>query len=221
MVALVLPSGALDMNTGSGKPREASWWFASGLAVLLILVAASFGKTRTFEGPILDDDHALVLNPHIGSFSASSLRWVLESDFPHNPRFMPAGWLGIDFETRFTGLNPFRLHAYVLILHGLNAAILACVLRRLVLRAGSAGPFRSVLAPLAGAAFYAIHPMRAEALGWESLVFWHQAVLFALGWAWIRLGAEPRPAAECAAYIGSVLSFPAFLGLAPAAAAVD
>ena len=192
-----------------------------GAAVLVAAVFLTFGRALHFAGPILDDDHAVALNPHIGSLSAASLRWIVFPDFVYNARFMPLGWLGVDLETRLTGLNPFRMHAFVLALHAVNSVLLAAVLRRFLLRAGAAGAWGEVAAPLAGASFYALHPMRAETLGWASLGFWHQAVFFALLWAWLRLGARPRPWAEAAAFLGCLLSFPVFLGLAPAAAAAE
>ena len=195
--------------------------FGLGAAVLVALVGLTFGKALHFAGPILDDDHAVALNPHIGSLAPASLRWIVFPDFAHNARFMPLGWLGVDLETRLTGLNPFRMHGFVLALHAVNSVLLAAVLRRFLLRAGATGGWGGVAAPLAGAAFYALHPMRAETLGWVSLGFWHQSVFFALVWAWIRLGVRWRPWAEAAAFLGCLLSFPVFLGLAPAAAAAE
>lgn len=220
-VPTVLPAGASTDVWASPSPKRDDRWFAAGVIILAALVGYCFGQVRHFAGPILDDDHAIVLNPHIGSLSASSLRWIVVPDFIHNPRLMPAGWLGVDLETRITGLNPYRMHVFVLALHALNSVALACVLRRLVIRLGNRGLFSTVLAPLVGASFYALHPMRAETLGWVSLGFWHQAVFFAVLWAWLRLEPVPRPIAEGAAYLMCLLSFPAFLGLAPAAAAVD
>ena len=195
------------------------FWAASG--ALIISLVVTFGRVGGFDGPVLDDTHNLILNPHVGSLSWDNVRWALTPRFDYVPRYMPIGWLGVDLEMGITGLDPGRLRLFGLGVHIVVSLMLACVLRRALILAGAIDEPQAALAAMLGASVYALHPLRVESLGWESGVIWHQALFFLVVAAWVRLGQRRRPWVEAGAYALSLLSYPVALGVAPAVTVVD
>jgi hypothetical protein len=179
------------------------------------MIFLTFGRALEFEGAILDDGRNLILNPHVGSFSAAEVTWALKPDLSYVPRYMPLGWLGIDLQLCLFGLSPFSRHLLLLVLHSVNSVGLAWVILRFLRSRGLSLTPRTVWSAFMAAALYGLHPLRAELAAWSSCVIWHRSLAWLLIWAWFRTGSRPRPVAEATTYLISLLFYPVGLGLAP------
>jgi len=96
--------------------------------------------------------------------------------------YKPLVWAGYYFDSRFWGLKPFGYHWGNVLLHALNALGVYFLLARL----GSGAGDRT--APLLGALFFSLHPLRVESVSWITA---RKDVLFAFFYlaavlAWLR-----------------------------------
>ena len=211
-------------------------WLAAGVALiagLTFLPALGAGFVEW------DDEISIYLNPHIRHLDWASLRWMF-TDVHYNPRYMPLTWLDWALTYRLVGLRPFAYHLGSVLLHAANALLLFGFIRRL--RSGDtihnsavpAGigtelcmvspdlPARVSLAAALGALFWAVHPLRAEPVGWATDRSYPQALCFLLIALHLYLSAvvpargagRPRLAywGAVAAFACAVLSYPIVLG---------
>jgi hypothetical protein len=122
----------------------------------------------TFDFVAFDDDINIVFNPHLGPPGREALEWMF-SDSSYMRRYVPLGWLTFSLVYAGAGLSPVGYHAANLLLHAGNAMlvfwILRCLLRRYDPGRSEGG---TTFAAGAGAAIWALHPMRAETVGWAS-----------------------------------------------------
>lgn len=134
------------------------------------------------NGWIWDDDKYVTQNSTLASLRGLGRIWV---DPAATPQYYPAVYTTFWLERRVFGLNPAGYHLVNVLLHGVNAALLWLLLRRL----GLPGAF------LAGAIF-ALHPVQVESVAWVterknvlSALFYLLALL-----AWLRhRGQAARP----------------------------
>jgi protein O-mannosyl-transferase len=128
---------------------------------LLLLAAATLaafaGVLR--NGWILLDDPTYVLgNAHINKgLTLEGLRWMMRA--PHGGNWHPLTSIAHMLNVQTFGLAPAGHHAVSLVLHALNAVLLAWALARLT---------RSWWPSLFVAAFFALHPLRVESVAWAS-----------------------------------------------------
>jgi Tfp pilus assembly protein PilF len=134
----------------------------------------------TFDFVAFDDDINLLFNPHLGPPGREALEWMF-SDSSYMRRYVPLGWLSFSLVYVCAGLSPVGYHAANLLLHAGNAMLVFWILRCL-LRRYDPGRRESgmTFAAGAGAAFWALHPMRAETVGWASGLFYGASGFFAL-----------------------------------------
>ncbi len=129
--------------------------------VLLLLAAATlaaFGAVLHHDWLRLDDPGYVLENPQIsGGLRPAGLRWALTH--PHGGNWHPLTSASHMLDVTLFGLSPAGPHAVNLLLHILNALLLALVLHRL-----SGAWWRSVLV----AALFALHPLRVESVAWIS-----------------------------------------------------
>ncbi len=129
--------------------------------VLALLAAATFA---VFAGALrcgwvlLDDPQYVLDNPHINrGWRFDDALWFLSHS--HGGNWHPlTSWSHL-LDVQLFGLAPAGPHAVNLLLHVLNAVLLAWVLFRL-----TGGWWRSVLV----AALFALHPLRVESVAWIS-----------------------------------------------------
>lgn len=142
----------------------------ASLAALAALVLAVWGHTVGHEFVALGDDVRIVANPRVVP-EVSASPWSAPRDGAYAP-LADAAWSAL---ARTCGLAPAPFHALNVALH-LAAALLAFALlaacTRLALArdpsAAQRWPAGRLLVPLAGAAFFALHPIQAELVSWAS-----------------------------------------------------
>ncbi len=86
--------------------------------------------------------------------------------------YQPLTWLSASLDYRLSGTDPFSYHFNSLLLHALSAVVLYFVAVRLLRAAFRLGPADDSaalrLAAAAGAALWAVHPLRVESVAWAS-----------------------------------------------------
>ncbi len=199
--------------------RLAYLWLA------LICVAAfwTFKAALGFEFIAIDDSGNITLNPHMGLPSSWNLPWMF-TDVDYVRRYIPLGWLGFSAVFAVAGLSARGYHAANLILHVANTALLFSVLL-IALRRWNPGRSGAwiVSSAAVGAGLWALHPFRAESIGWISGMLYGQAGFFALlsVLAYLRVAAHPAGTAARWAWLGatalgylaSLLTYPIAIGL--------
>jgi protein O-mannosyl-transferase len=210
------------VNRAEASPAE------SRLALLclgLICLATlwAFKSALGFEFIAMDDAGNITLNPHMGPPSAWNLRWMF-TDVDYVRRYIPLGWLGFSVVFAMAHLSPMGYHAANLFVHLVNTALLFGLLLAAIRRwsPGCAGTWAVISAALA-TALWALHPFRAENIGWVSGLLYGQAGFFALisvlayfrasalpvgssaRWAWL--------AVTSLGYLASLLTYPIAIGL--------
>jgi tetratricopeptide (TPR) repeat protein len=179
-------------SSGMWNRRVFRWAFC---LVIFAVVAAVFQGARHGEFLLWDDNINIVSNPHLREFTWEKVRWMF-TDASYMRRYVPVAWLGWSLDHQFFGLTPVSAHVGNILFHALNAVLVFLLLKRVlasrgVSRAGRSEPGSLVVAG-AGALIWALHPMRAEVVGWASGRMYCQAGFFLLlaGLAYFR-------AAEC------------------------
>jgi tetratricopeptide (TPR) repeat protein len=145
-----------------------------------VVAAWNAQAVLAFDFVAFDDDINILFNPHLGPPGRTALEWMF-TDGSYMRRYVPLGWLGFSLVYACTGLAPAGYHIAGLILHAGNAALVFWTLRYLLRRydpGRSAGAM--TLAAGGGAAFWALHPMRAETVGWASGLLYGVSGCFAL-----------------------------------------
>jgi len=193
----------------------------------LLVAVLACGPARdvpTFEFVAMDDDINLIFNPHLGPPSVERLQWMF-TDATTMRRYIPLGWLSFSVVYAWSGLSPVGYHFANVGLHAVNSALVFAVLLALLRRYGADGE-RKWLPPAAGlgAAWWALHPFRAETIGWASGLMYGVAGAFALlsvlaylrSW---RVVEAPRArrvrwlVGAALLYSASLLTYPIALGL--------
>jgi hypothetical protein len=146
------------------------------------------------------------------------------TDVRYNPRYMPLTWLDWALTYRLVGLRPFAYHLGSVLLHAANTLLLFGFIRRLqrLDPTRAAETARASLAAALGVLFWAVHPLRAEPVGWATDRSYPQALCFLLIALHLYLSAvvpargaaRPRLAywGAVAAFACAVLSYPIVLG---------
>ncbi|MEW6305432.1 MAG: tetratricopeptide repeat protein [Verrucomicrobiota bacterium] len=169
-----------------------------------------------------DDPVLISQNPHLRGLNAESLHWMF-TDVAYVFRYQPLSWLTWFTVYEFGELNPRGYHLANLIVHGLNAALLFLLLRKLLLLGvRPAGSENTLLTCAAlGALLWAVHPLRVEAVAWVSAYLHCQALFFVLLAALFYLAAQTTSersrkwacfAASVGSYGASLLSYPTGIG---------
>lgn len=193
---------------------------------LAVVVWAIFHPV--LHAPFLDwdDDHNIYLNEHIQGLTAANVKWMF-TDLGGDVRYKPLGYLSWALLHAAFGLNPKAFHAANLVLHAINAVLVFFVLQHLGWRVRSAQqlpeqPELIRTAALFGAACWALHPMRAEPVGWACVLPYELSAFFAFIALlfYFRLDLARSAFRQTAywlsvgAFLLSVLSFPISIGFA-------
>ncbi len=189
-------------------------------ALLAVFTAWNAHAVIGFDFVPWDDDINIYFNPHLGPPSAPSLEWMF-TDLSYMRRYVPLGWLSLSSIYAVSGLSPLGYHAANLALHVTNTLLLFSLLLRLLMHWGARHEARTIACAALGAGLWALHPFRAETIGWASGVFYGSAGTLALlaMHSYLRVittdGARSRLwlVATALAYLGSLLAYPLGLGL--------
>jgi protein O-mannosyl-transferase len=148
------PAGPQE-TAPDARPR-----LSPGRALLLALLAAT--TFAVFAGALrnawitFDDPFYVLDNPHVrGGWRFDQALWFLSH--PHGANWHPLTSWSHMVDVQLFGLAPAGPHAVNLMLHVLNATLLAWVLSRL-----TGAWWRSMLV----AACFALHPLRVESVAW-------------------------------------------------------
>ena len=122
-----------------------------------------------------DDPGNIVLNPWLGRFDLSSIKWMwTTTQYGH---FQPLAWMSLSLDAHLWGENASGFHLTALLLHALSAIVLFAVLKELL---PGKDEKSSDAAAFLAALLWAVHPMRAEAVAWATERRELLAVLFEL-----------------------------------------
>jgi hypothetical protein len=129
------------------------------IGVLLVLgVCLAFAPVRQAGFINLDDGDYVRDNPPVrAGLTGPSVQWAFTTG--HAANWHPITWLSHMLDIELFGLNPAGHHVMNVWLHAANAVLLFWLLRRLTGRL-----WLSALV----AAFFALHPQRAESVAWIS-----------------------------------------------------
>ena len=167
------------------------------LGVLAVATLAAFAGVLGNGWILLDDPRYVYENPHVHrGLTLDGVRWSLTQ--PHGGNWHPLTSWSHMLDVQVLGLSPAGHHATSLLLHVLNALLLAIVLHRL-----TGAWWRSALV----AGFFALHPLRVESVAWISErkdVLSGLFFLLALE-AWRRWVARPGPARYALVLAATVL----------------
>jgi hypothetical protein len=147
-------------------PPERPYWL--GCLTLAGLVGAVFWPVLSFDFVRWDDDINITQNPLL----TAPWSWRLVGQFfagDQALRFKPLHWLCDRLLYAVFGFNPAGWHAFNLGLHVVAAVLFYVVLRQVFARfAPWPGKFVAEWGAWFGAALWALHPLRAEAVGWAT-----------------------------------------------------
>jgi hypothetical protein len=210
------------VNRPESRPGGANRLAFLWLALVCLAALWTFRKALGFDFIAIDDSGNITLNPHMGPPGRWNLAWMF-TDADYVRHYIPLGWLGFSIVFAASGLSAEGYHAANLAFHVANTALLFCLLRGMIRRWGTgAGPWSVSCAAIA-TALWALHPFRAESIGWVSGMLYGQAGFFALlsVLAYMRVGGHPAGscarwawlAAAAAGYLASLMTYPIAIGL--------
>ncbi len=182
------------MNDTPQSPSRRSSRAAGAAALAVALITAAVFAVCAANGYIYPfDDDLLLRNPAVRGFGLEQFALILESA-PRVGWYAPLLFATYQLDYLVANLSPAWVHLVGVVLHALNAALLVVVGRRLLaLAAGrrDASFDRLLLfAAAAGALFFALHPLRVEAVARASSRGYLLAGTFFLLMLWSHLAAH-------------------------------
>jgi len=147
---------------GAGlSDRLAHWLDRLAPAIVVVAVLAVFWPALGNQFVDWDDDMNVTENPRFRGLSPAHLRWMFTT--VHGGHYQPLSWVSLALDYRAWGMNPFGYHLTSVLLHAVNALLIYFLIRALLRRTDT----RHVgAAALAGALFFALHPLRVESVAW-------------------------------------------------------
>jgi tetratricopeptide (TPR) repeat protein len=138
--------------------------------LIVFVVLASFFPLFGNDFVNWDDPFYFTINPHFRGLSLVHLRWMFTTLYMGH--YQPLTWLTHAVVYSGWGVTPVGCHAGNLLLHAANAVVLSMLILALLRQPVPAGAQRNdieaYLAATAGALFFAIHPLRVEAVAWAT-----------------------------------------------------
>jgi tetratricopeptide (TPR) repeat protein len=113
-----------------------------------------------------DDYMNLVENQAYRGLAWSQLRWMFSTMLMGH--WIPLTWLTFGLDYVIWGMNPAGYHLTSLIIFAANAPVFYFVARRLLRHATAFADGALRLSAIAATLFFAIHPLRAESVGWAT-----------------------------------------------------
>jgi protein O-mannosyl-transferase len=155
--------------TAAPAARVAYWPYAIGFAVALAAAFEVYGPS--LYGPFLFDDQYLPFS--LPNFPLGSLRtWMAGV----RPVLMLSYWINY----QLSGLETYSYHAFNVIFHAVDAALVFLIVRKVLELAQVEGRRREVLAAFAGGVFL-LHPANSESVGYVASRSENLSVMFFLG----------------------------------------
>lgn len=148
------PSPIREPLNGSGSPA-AGYWYYAGLGLLLLLTLLAYHRTFTAGFLRWDDQFYVTENPLLST--ADGLRKIWDVRARATQQYYPLTFSSFWLEYRLWGFDARGYHAVNVVLHLINTALVAGVLRALGL---------SPVATLFGAGVFALHPAQVASVAW-------------------------------------------------------
>lgn len=124
--------------------------------VLALLTFAVYLQVNQFGFITLDDDIYVTENGHVQSgISSDGVRWAFSTTYAEF--WHPLTWLSLMFDYQLYGLNAGGYHLTNVLLHILSTLLLFSLFNRM-----TGAVWKSIFV----AAFFALHPLRAESVAW-------------------------------------------------------
>ena len=167
------------------------------LGALVCIAAPVLTFSRVFSSPAwtfldLDDGPNFVRNVHIQEITLSNLRWMVSDGVVLDVYEPVSLLLKAACHWMFKGPDAQALVCTTVLLHALTAAVAfgtglkLCSLMQPASKQADAASWPE-LGCLFGALLFAVHPLRAEVVGWPSCQPYALSSLFALGCVWAHL----------------------------------
>lgn len=184
-----------DATAGSGAAAAPLRWLQ--LAVVLATVVVFIPAYSA--GWVWDDEPNFIRNDHWRGLGLAQLGWMWTTTWMGH--YQPLSWMTLGANWVLGGHDPTGYHVVNVLLHAASSALLVPLLARLAPAAGRVGW-------VAGALFFAIHPLRVESVVWLTERRDVLAMVFALGTltAWLRWVDTGRKSAWALALLLYVLS---------------
>lgn len=180
--------------------------------VLIAFMVLAAYAASLFNGWVnWDDQKNFLTNPNYRGLASENVTWMFTTFLLGH--YHPLTWLTLGLDYSIWGMNPFGYHLTSVLLHTANAVLLYGVICA-VLRLKEPGLDR--WPALAGALFYALHPLRVESVVWiterRDVLCGFFTLLTLL--AYLKRAAEQREGRDgtrwlllaCAAFAASLLS---------------
>jgi len=174
---------ALRDGDAGPQPRPAWVGRAWSAAVALALIALTFAAFSPGLGNHFvnwDDEHNFLKNDHYRGLGWDEVTWAWTTF--HMGAYQPLGWILFSTEYRAWGLDPRGYHAVSLVWHAATVVALYATTLHLLRRCEFAFPRGHGLEFWAGlaVAWYAVHPLRVEAVTWVSCQPYLPCALFSV-----------------------------------------
>jgi hypothetical protein len=129
--------------------------------LLTVVVFCAYAPSLAYPFAVLDDETNFLRNPFYRGLGLEQLRWMFGTR--HMGHYIPLTWLTLAGDYLLWGLDPWGYRLTSLAWHTLNALLFFGLLWRLL-----APTSTRAWAALAGAALFALHPLRVESVAWIS-----------------------------------------------------
>ncbi len=164
----VAPSALPFARTLGALPRSLSarlrlWMVPLVLTVITFLV---FLPTLWSGFVEWDDQVNLYENPDYRGLTWPQIRWMFSNVLMGH--WIPLTWLTFGLDYVFWEMKPFGYHLTNLVIFAANAPAFYFVALRLMRRATSFGERVLRLSAVTATLFFALHPLRAESVGWAT-----------------------------------------------------
>ncbi len=154
-----------------GRERSPGVLLARGVlpAAIALCVGVCFFPLLSNDFVSWDDDVALTGNVRFRGLSGTHLAWMFTT--LHLGHYQPLSWLTYTLIYRTSGISPFGYHLVSLLLHAANAVVFYFVILVLLQKpSGRLADARlgAYVAATVSALFFALHPLRVEAVAWAT-----------------------------------------------------
>jgi Tfp pilus assembly protein PilF len=150
----------VSQAAGSAPARRG---LATGLAVAAV-TALVFSRSLGHGFVAWDDEILLVNNPAFRGLGWGHVRWMATNTLLGH--YVPVTWLSFAIDHAVWGLHPTGYHLTNVLLHAANAGLVAALAARLLRRATTWPDQVCRLGAVVTALFWALHPLRVEAVSW-------------------------------------------------------
>jgi Flp pilus assembly protein TadD len=132
--------------------------------LLIAVTALTFWPALANDFVDWDDYVNVVKNQAFRGLGWAQIRW----DFTNTlmGHYIPFTWLSFSANYAIWGMRPFGYHLTNIVLHVANALLFYAVVVRLLSGWSSAHGIAARLGGVTAAAFFAVHPLRAESVAW-------------------------------------------------------